>query len=136
MNFLLCIFILILKYSLLLIWGVGTTEIFAHPSKLQCVVAKSVVDTHNADDMAAKRRKQFANFLSGGLAGTISSTLTAPLEVLIHIYIYLLSNKFDLLFTDHSTLGCQNAVTIEHDKESIRISHPNSCFRIKKHFKY
>eukprot|EP01035_Chromulina_nebulosa_P033310 gene33310-44591_t len=57
------------------------TEIFAHPSKLQCVVAKSVVDTHNADDMAAKRRKQFANFLSGGLAGTISSTLTAPLEV-------------------------------------------------------
>eukprot|EP01036_Dinobryon_divergens_P031102 gene31102-40447_t len=31
--------------------------------------------------MAAKRRKQFANFLSGGLAGTISSTLTAPLEV-------------------------------------------------------
>lgn len=85
MNFLLCIFVLILKYSLLLIWGVGMTEIFAHPSKLQCVVAKSVVDTHNADDMAAKRRKQFANFLSGGLAGTISSTLTAPLEVLIHV---------------------------------------------------
>lgn len=86
MNLLQCIFILILKYSLLLFWGV---KIFAHPSKLQCVVAKSVVDKHNADDLAAKRRKQFANFLSGGLAGTISSTLTAPLEVLIYFYNFL-----------------------------------------------
>jgi hypothetical protein len=54
---------------------------FAHPSKLQFVAQTVSADKHSEDDFTAKRRKQFANFLSGGLAGTISSTLTAPLEV-------------------------------------------------------
>lgn len=42
----------------------------------------SIEERTNNPELEAKRRKQFVNFLSGGIAGTISSTLTAPLEVL------------------------------------------------------
>lgn len=43
---------------------------------------KSIEERTNNPELEVKRRKQFVNFLSGGIAGTISSTLTAPLEVL------------------------------------------------------
>jgi len=47
----------------------------------------------DTDKRKKANKKELLNFFAGGIAGTISSSLTAPLEVLIY-FIYLLYEFF------------------------------------------
>lgn len=71
-------------------------------------------------EKSSSRQKQIANFISGGISGTISCTITAPLEVVICKMI------FSILIYDYNATGDQNSTTIEHYRSSIKPSESDS----------